>query len=139
MPAYSTDIDQTVAELFDTELVIANYESGLYFSVSASGTLVWQGLQLGMTDDDVVDWLASLCPDNGARIAQEVPAFIATLVTEGLAVEATRPPAVTRPTIPSGFAWQPPALERFDDLQELLLLDPVHDVGATGWPHRAGD
>ena len=23
-----------------------------------------------------------------------------------------------------------------EDLQDLLLLDPIHDVGAQGWPHR---
>ena len=36
-------------------------------------------------------------------------------------------------------AWQEPTLDSFDDLQELLLLDPVHDVTEAGWPHRPDD
>ena len=28
-----------------------------------------------------------------------------------------------------------PALERFTDMEDLLLLDPVHDVEEMGWPH----
>jgi hypothetical protein len=30
-------------------------------------------------------------------------------------------------------------LSRFDDMQEMLLLDPIHDVAETGWPHRPAD
>ena len=28
-------------------------------------------------------------------------------------------------------------LVSFDDMQSLLLLDPVHDVEDRGWPHAA--
>jgi hypothetical protein len=27
-------------------------------------------------------------------------------------------------------------LNRFEDLDELLMIDPVHEVGDAGWPHR---
>jgi hypothetical protein len=27
-------------------------------------------------------------------------------------------------------------LHKFTDMQDLLLVDPVHDVGDAGWPHR---
>ena len=30
--------------------------------------------------------------------------------------------------------YQPPVLETYADLQDILLLDPVHDVDETGWP-----
>jgi hypothetical protein len=30
-----------------------------------------------------------------------------------------------------------PVLEKFSDLQELLLLDPIHEVDEEGWPHKA--
>jgi hypothetical protein len=33
-------------------------------------------------------------------------------------------------------AFEPPLLEKFDDLQDLILLDPVHEVlEEEGWPH----
>ena len=31
--------------------------------------------------------------------------------------------------------YVPPQIERFTDMQELLLLDPIHEVDDTGWPH----
>jgi hypothetical protein len=27
-------------------------------------------------------------------------------------------------------------VSRFEDLDELLTIDPVHEVGGEGWPHR---
>jgi hypothetical protein len=32
-----------------------------------------------------------------------------------------------------------PALEKHTDMQDLILLDPVHEVDARGWPHAAED
>jgi hypothetical protein len=30
-----------------------------------------------------------------------------------------------------------PVLEKFTDMADLLLLDPIHEVGEAGWPQRA--
>ena len=36
---------------------------------------------------------------------------------------------------PLGAAWTAPVLEVFTDMEDLLLLDPIHDVSeAVGWP-----
>ena len=32
--------------------------------------------------------------------------------------------------------YEPPILNRYDDLQNLALLDPIHDVEEAGWPNR---
>ena len=34
--------------------------------------------------------------------------------------------------------FQPPVLQKFRDMQDLLLMDPIHDVDEAGWP-VAGD
>ena len=39
-------------------------------------------------------------------------------------------PAVAYP----GFGF-----ERYDDMQALLVIDPVHEVGDFGWPSRSAD
>lgn len=30
--------------------------------------------------------------------------------------------------------FNPPSLNKYSDMQELLLLDPIHDVDDAGWP-----
>ena len=31
-------------------------------------------------------------------------------------------------------SFNAPALQKYSDMQELLLLDPIHDVDEAGWP-----
>ena len=36
--------------------------------------------------------------------------------------------------------FQPPVFERFTDMEDLLLMDPVHEAeDEKGWPHAKGD
>ena len=34
-------------------------------------------------------------------------------------------------------AFEAPVLEKYTDMQTLLLVDPVHEVDDRGWPHEA--
>jgi hypothetical protein len=135
---YVTSIPGTVSELFDSEIVIANYRSGLYYSISPSGSLIWQALRAGKSVEDVSGWLASHFTNQAGELSQIVTKFVGTLISEGLIIEGEpeTSPGLALPNL-SGQVFEAPLLERFDDLQELLLLDPVHDVDQAGWPRRA--
>jgi hypothetical protein len=45
------------------------------------------------------------------------------------------PPRAAKPT----RQYQAPTIERFDDLEELLVLDPIHEVDEAGWPVTRAD
>jgi Coenzyme PQQ synthesis protein D (PqqD) len=137
MQSYSTAIQKTVADIFDEELIIAHYGSGLYYSISSTGSLIWQALRSGMTDESVIAWLAGQFPKDAAAIDPMVRAFVTRLLEEGLIVPIGSSPAKPPPALPEVDRLGAPILQRYDDLQELLLLDPVHDVEDAGWPHRA--
>jgi len=34
-------------------------------------------------------------------------------------------------------AFAPPVLERYTDMQDYFLLDPIHEVSPEGWPKPA--
>ena len=36
-------------------------------------------------------------------------------------------------------SFNPPSLNKYSDMQELLLLDPIHDVDEAGWPKPVPD
>ena len=39
--------------------------------------------------------------------------------------------------IEKNISFQEPTLSKYDDLQELVALDPIHDVSASmGWPFQ---
>jgi hypothetical protein len=136
---YTTDVPKTASELFDGELVIADYGSGLYYALSPSATLVWQALGAGLGEGEVVTWLAGHAVLPRDDLAAQVRGVIKRLLDEGLLLPIDAPAAAgtaARPA-PPAVPFAAPQIERFSDLQELMLLDPVHDVADAGWPHRA--
>ena len=117
---------------FGDELVVANLDTGLFYSLGGSAIALWAWLSEGRTPDEIA---AAYAGDAGAPAAIE--AFTEQLVAEALLrrhYEAVVPGSF-EPLSPRAF--DPPVIERFDDLQGLLLVDPIHDVSDQGWPLRA--
>jgi hypothetical protein len=38
-----------------------------------------------------------------------------------------------------GSRFEPPRLVRYDDIEDILKFDPVHEVNDTGWPNVRND
>jgi len=130
---YRVNTPSVICETIDGEAVIIDLQSGTYYSLRDSAALVWDALLSGATVSDVLARVAA----TDATLADAVHAFVQELVDEKLLVECPPPADAAPPTTLDalGSAIDPPILERFTDMQELILLDPVHDVDAEeGWP-----
>jgi hypothetical protein len=136
-PRYELNAPDVVEESIDGEALIVNLRTGLYYSARGSGDLLWRMVLAGYTSAEAAAAIGS--SDTPAdTVASDVGRFVQELVAE----ELLRPRSVsdvheldTRPL----DSFEPPVLERFADLQELLVLDPVHDVTEEGWPHARPD
>ena len=55
----------------------------------------------------------------------------------GVSASDVPPDAVPPAAEPSATrrAFAEPRVETFSDLQDLFLVDPIHDVDEAGWPH----
>lgn len=126
---------QCVAEEFDGEIVAINLDTGLYFSMKATGALVWRELVAGRS-------VESLLKDAGddAAMTEAVRRFASDLQEGGLMRISTRTEVeFLNSELVSLRTMQPPLLESFGDMQSLLLLDPVHEVEQeVGWPKIRG-
>jgi len=121
------------ARTFDDEIVAAHFATGVYYSFRGAAAEVWCGLMAGVPIDRVAQIVAlhsSLSPE---QFAQATYHFVAALEREQLIKPATVMKDRWEPRRPH-TPFGPPAYERYTDMEELLLLDPVHDVGGTGWP-----
>jgi hypothetical protein len=87
---------------------------------------------------EVVAALGERYAEDAARLEQETRRFLADLRKEALVETATadRPKADAR-QVPdrSPQPFIPPRLDKHSDMQELFLLDPIHETGTEGWPH----
>lgn len=135
---FSTSVPMLISRQFGDEIVLANYESGIYYNLGGTGAQIWQGLAAGKSVDEIVGGFAAGSADR-LTVDGDVRRFVDHLVAEGIIVPSDRAAAVDDwlPSLSDGFAA--PVLERFDDLRDLLLVDPIHDVGEAGWPLRSGD
>ncbi|MEZ4726587.1 MAG: PqqD family protein [Caldilineaceae bacterium] len=133
-----------VSEVFDDEIIIIHLDSGAYYSLSQSGADIWQLLQSGATLSEITANLAATYALRPAAIESTVQQFVAELAQEQLLIPqntATQPSQpfaapVVGAAVPSRYGrFVAPALHKYTDMQDLLLLDPIHDVTESGWPH----
>lgn len=126
---------------FEGEGVVIDLDTGNYFSLPGAAGALWRRLAAGAASAaDLADELVAVYEVDRATALADATAFLADLEREGLvvdgagtAVAAGSPPAADR------AAYVVPRLDAYRELQDLLLLDPVHEVDpAVGWPHAGG-
>ena len=127
-----------VAESIDGEVIIINLNSGAYYSSTSTGERIWQSLTHGLSLREAIDLICTEYEGDPGYIQQQVIDFAMELRDEGLIGEDAG--AATEPSTPeartsAGQAFEKPVLSKYTDMQELLLLDPIHDIDpAVGWP-----
>jgi hypothetical protein len=130
------DRPSVIDEVFDGEAVVVHLGTGSYYALNAAATQVWELVREGTTPSRLVETVSERSGEEAGRLASS---FLGELIEEKLLVACDEADVVdSRQMAGDGReAWRgPPELRRFDDLQELLLVDPIHDVslGADGWP-----
>lgn len=129
-----------VHETIDGETVIVNLESGNYYSLRYTGVDVWNYIEGGAGYEEISDYLNSQYSADSEKIKKAVRDLLIMFQQEGLVKISSEkgtaseysPPA---PSIDSGSEFKAPIFEKYTDMQQLLLLDPVHEVSEEGWPH----
>ena len=134
------DLPHVMHETIDDEVVIVNLSTGIYYSFDGVGVRLWEWIDGGRSVDDLIRLAHENFTGDEDGIAQSIRSFLARLGEEGLVVaEASAGPSETSdpetPDVPAAFTE--PTLEKYSDMEALLLADPIHDVDeSAGWPHK---
>ena len=130
-----------VHETIDLETVIVNLENGVYYSLRNSGVDVWNLIEGGANLEELTSTLLARYDDSPENIRKVVSELLVSLQQEGLvqvtSSKLTPNQAIAPSTNGIKSKFEPPIFEKFSDLQELLLVDPIHEVDEDGWPSRA--
>ncbi len=133
MQHYRLNAPLAVAEVIDGEAVIMNMDSGHYFSARGLAGVLWEWTIGGHTVADMSAVVAAKWPIDGVHEA--VASFVESLAAHNLVVSAEAvTPATPLDPAALNMPYTPPSLDVFTDMKDLLLLDPIHDVGDAGWP-----
>ena len=136
---YRVNAPQVIAETIGGETIIVNLATGHYFNLLGTGVEIWECIAREEPLPAIVEQLEARYEAPNGEISSSVTRLIDDLLTEDLIVTATgngtapTPP----PTAPENgrIPFASPSLAKFTDMQDIILLDPVHEVDARGWPH----
>lgn len=122
------------ADITEGTAVIINSETGIYFGLNGFGTSIFENLLGGASVEDIVSTVAAL-PGAPEDFSQILDAFISDLLRKEILEAAEESSAEVR--IDASAAERDafgPYCQEFQDAQELLLADPIHEVREDeGW------
>lgn len=125
-------------EEFEDETVIVNLESGQYFSTRDVGAEIWRRLAQGASLARVHERILALYEVDATIASACLSEFVAALQAHGLVVADETASVSVEPAEASGTTrrtFVAPVVDVYSDMQDLLLLDPIHEVDESGWPN----
>jgi hypothetical protein len=130
---YRLNEPHVIGEVLEGELVLVHFASGCYFSLRGTAADICNLLRAGLTAAEVAATLARHHGLPEGDMAAAVAPFIERLLQEELLAAADSPPGTQADVVPVAPQFSPPVLEKFDDMAEQLLLDPIHEIDQSNW------
>jgi Coenzyme PQQ synthesis protein D (PqqD) len=135
-----------ISETIQGEVIVIHLDTGTYYSLRDAGAEIWRSVENGVSTDTIVDSLGERYQAPREELADATVRLLSELEAEGLVAPVDAEtngaaPLTAVPDRPTGERepFKAPAVEKYTDMQDLILLDPVHEVGERGWPHVQPD
>lgn len=139
MNYYKANTPAIALEYFDNEIIIVNLEKGNYYSLRHTAFDLWNLLIAGHTAASASESIAARYTLGSGDVLSVVEPFVNQLVEENLLTELSEvADTLSDSAVFIHPTFELPVLEVFTDMQELLLLDPIHEVKPQeqGWPFK---
>lgn len=129
---YQLKTPPSIAELVDGEYVVINLDTGKYFNIIGLGAEVFEALISGVSIS------AIQAGRHDKEFVKAINAFVAQALEEGLIAETVNASSDQLiKDIDLSVDIETLKINVYTDMQELLGLDPIHEVDSSqGWPHK---
>ncbi|HET6515027.1 MAG TPA: PqqD family protein [Thermodesulfovibrionales bacterium] len=139
---------KVIHETIDGETVLVHLDSGNYYSLDGAGADIWGLINRSFDLNGIIEWIAGRYRADRGEIEEALNRLMSELQREDLivtdegggseeALGRAGCEAASHREGPEIFVH--PVLHKYTDMQDLLLLDPIHDVDETGWPSSRDD
>jgi len=131
---------QVMSETIDGETIVIHLGTGSYYSLQEAGADIWAAIARGANEAQILDELERRYDGQRDDFVPGVTALLGELQAEELVLQSPNgsgyaPAAGDAPLERAPFVE--PKLEKHTDMQDIILLDPVHEVDDRGWPHAS--
>ena len=139
---YRVNSPHVISETVGGETIIVNLARGHYFSLQGRAVEVWQGLERGEPAESIVLELEHRYEAENGEIEAAVKKLLedfadAELIVEEVNGNGAGPGALPSQDVGERVPFVAPGFATFTDMQDIILLDPVHEVDTRGWPHAS--
>jgi hypothetical protein len=114
------------SKMIDGEAIIINLANGMYYSLDKTGAVVWLLIGGGCSLEEIADVLSSRFSAPLEQVREDLANLVKDLVSHNLVLPAegaaTNAPIELEP--PTGDAYERPVLNCYDDMGDVLALDP---------------
>ena len=131
-------------ETIDGEVVMVNLNNGSYYSMDKAGAVIWNYIDQGMTTKQITEQIKNQYSGESSEIESSINGLIAELQKEELILlfDSVNGNASDSGNISSNLEtekkdFEKPVLQKFTDMQDLLMLDPIHDLDEMGSPKKS--
>jgi hypothetical protein len=140
---FEVNMPYVVHETIEGETIAMNLRDGNYYSFDGIGPAIWGLIAQTISIRDLLKTLSEITSQPIDQISEIACEFVHELASNGLI--RTCPNSDTSAGIDpetlnrfkelyAGTSVRKPVFHRYSDMRDILLLDPIHDVDAIGWP-----
>lgn len=131
-----------VHDTIDGEVIIISLDTGNYYSLNAVSKDIWSCIKKNAMISEIVHEIIEKYNGNPDEIEEDIIRLLADLEQEELIVldkennkssEGNNKKIEVNKSIKK-LKYEKPGFNKYTDMKEMLLLDPIHEVDETGWP-----
>jgi len=117
---------EVAAKVIDGEAIIINLANGLYYSLEKTGALAWVLMGGGYSLDESADLLSAWFSEPRDRVRADLDKLAKDLVGQKLIIPDQQAGSRVKVALepPRGDAYETPVLNTYDDMGDVLALDP---------------
>jgi hypothetical protein len=138
---YAVNDTSIVFDFLEGEVVLVNLDSGSYYILEGTASVIWQMVGAGWSLAEIAAALSRRYAGEVAAIESSVADFVAQLEQEAAIVPAPAGHQAASTFDEAQIEGEPqpfaaPVMYRYTDMQALIQMDPIREYDETGWPRR---
>jgi hypothetical protein len=135
--AYRFNRDTFAFECFDEEVVVLDLVEGVYYAFGGAAVVAWPYIIAQHPEPVIASTLAKSYGVRLDELTRDLTKFVERLVSEKILLTAPEDISeLDHSRLDSLGEYQGFIFERHAEMEDLLTLDPIHDVDPKkGWPN----
>ena len=135
--AYRFNRDTFAFECFDEEVVVLDLVEGVYYAFGGAAVVAWPYIIAQHPEPVIASTLAKSYGVRLDELTRDLTEFVERLVSEKILLIAPEDISeLDRSRLGSLGEYEGFIFERHAEMEDLLTLDPIHDVDPKkGWPN----